>query len=157
MFTFPVSTSAFSPPEIGVTVHSILTHPGQSPLHSPVLYTSQLPHRPSVSTLKLFCMLLSQSQTHFTIRSATLLFLKRYQLLITPDCWDTLSDPVFSRLKNASLNQAIRAIVHLFLIDTEHKSKATAVISCMEELKIPTERSQNVTLWDSLHPQGDRK
>lgn len=127
-------------------------HPGQLPPHSLVLQTPQLFRRPSVSTMQLYCTLLSSGQTQFMIRSATLLFLKWYSLLIISDCWDTLPDQIFCWRSNASPSQTVKPIVHLFLIDTEHKSVAMTVISCVEKFKIPTDCSRNVTFWDSLHP-----
>lgn len=95
------------------------THSGQLPLHSLVLQTSQIFHRPSVITMQLYCILLSSSQTHFMIRSATLLLLKWYQLLIMSDFWDTLPDQIFCWLSNTSVSLTVRPIVHLFLIDTQ--------------------------------------
>lgn len=64
--------------EFGYTVYTASTHPGPLPLHSLVLQTSQIFHRPSVITMQLYCMLLSSGQTRFMIRSDTLLLLKWY-------------------------------------------------------------------------------
>lgn len=100
-------------------------------------------------SLRLHCMLLSPGQARFMIHSATLLELKWYWLLTIRDSWDALPDQICCSDVTVGLSNPF---VHLFLIDAEHRSAATAVISCIEEFKIPTDCSQNVTFWDSLPP-----
>lgn len=149
-----MNTSAFSL-EI---LCAAFTHPGQLPLHSLVLQTSQLFHRPSVSTMQLYCMWLSSGQTrvydpfsHPPVFKMRLTSHNFWLLGHTPDY------QIFCWRRNASQSQTVKPIVHLFLIDTEHKSTAMAVISCMEKFKIPTDCSRNVTFWDSLQPNCNQK